>query len=51
MLKMGMKEYIYQLLDKLSEKYKTEHKRAKLESEVREKIALLTIERDHKAKK
>lgn len=43
---MGIKEYIYRALDKLSEKYKTEHKKAKLETEVKEKIEQLTQERD-----
>ena len=51
MLKMGMKEYIYHLLDKLSDQYKTELKKAKFEAEVREKIGLLTMQHDSKEKK
>ena len=48
MLKIGIKEYIYQALDRLSDKYKTEYKNARLETEVKYKIDRLSQERDSK---
>lgn len=46
MLKANIKEYIYQVLDKLSEKYKTELKTAKTENRICATIKKLTDERD-----
>jgi len=49
MLKTSIKEYIYQVLDKLSEKYQTEIKNTKLETAVKNKINKLTANRDKKS--